>query len=90
ELADIAKVIYPSLSSVDTYGNNAASWDTIEVVKLGIAPSSVSSFYLWSSEEDSSTINKSRHRYFSSGGSDSGTYYTRNDSSLKFVCLADN
>ena len=77
ELANIAKVIYPSkASSISAYDSGvSASWDTTEVAKLGIDPSSVSTFYLWSSEEYSSTSSLSRYRYFDSGYT-SGSYYT--------------
>ncbi|MBR1424473.1 hypothetical protein IJ579_02800, partial [bacterium] len=91
ELANIAKAVYPSLSSVGAYqGTQNASWDTTEVAKLGIDPSSVSSFGLWSSEETSSTSNRSRYRGFSSGGTDGDDDGGRGGSGLRFVCLADN
>ncbi|MBR1424313.1 hypothetical protein IJ579_01980, partial [bacterium] len=93
ELADIAKVIYPSKAgSISAYsGYQIASWDTTEVAKLGIDPSSVSSFSLWSSEETSSTSHTSRTRAFGSdytigGTNDRGT----STSGRRFVCLADN
>ena len=91
ELANIAKAVYPSLSSVGAYqGNQNANWDTTEVAKLGIDPSSVSSFKLWSSEEEASTSIYSRRRYFGSHytcGSDSNG---RDASGRRFVCLANN
>ncbi|MBR1425317.1 hypothetical protein IJ579_07130, partial [bacterium] len=91
ELANIAKAVYPSLSSVSAYqGQQNASWDTTEVAKLGIDPSSVSGFTLWSSEEDSSTSGSSRGRGFLSGYTDGNGSRTRGDSGGRFVCLADN
>ncbi|MBR1424633.1 hypothetical protein IJ579_03630, partial [bacterium] len=91
ELANIAKAVYPSLSSVSAYqGTQSASWDTTEVAKLGIAaPSHVSLFALWSSEEYSSTNDVSRSRYFNSGYT-KGSHYYRDESGIRFVCLADN
>ena len=94
ELANIAKVIYPNITSgaaIAQYsGTSYGSWDTTEVAKLGIDPSSVSDFGLWSSEEYSSTSYYSRHRYFSSGDTFGNSYYGRNGSGYRFVCLADN
>ncbi|MBR1425512.1 hypothetical protein IJ579_08120, partial [bacterium] len=76
------------LSSVDTYGYNSASWDTTEVAKLGIDPSSVSGFTLWSSEEYSITSNYSRGLYFYSGYTYGDDNY-RSDNGPRFVCLGD-
>ncbi|MBR1425002.1 hypothetical protein IJ579_05525, partial [bacterium] len=91
ELANIAKAVYPSLSSVGAYqSTQSASWDTTEVAKLGIDPSSVSIFYLWSSEELSSTSNSSRIRRFDSGYTYGNDYNSRNNYYPRFVCLADN
>ncbi|MBR1425544.1 hypothetical protein IJ579_08280, partial [bacterium] len=92
ELANIAKVIYPSKAgSISAYDTGvSASWDTTEVAKLGIDPSSVSYFTLWSSEEYSSTSNGSRFRTFNSGHTYGGSYYSRDYSGTRFVCLADN
>ena len=90
ELANIAKAVYPSLSSVSAYqGQQNASWDTTEVAKLGIDPSSVSYFHLWSSEEYSSTSTTSRYRTFLSGNTDGGNDRNRYDYDPRFVCLAD-
>ncbi|MBR1425377.1 type II secretion system protein [bacterium] len=92
ELADIAKAVYPRLSSVSAYQGyqSAASWDTTEVAKLGIDPSSVSGFILWSSEEYSSTSDGSRFRDFGSGGTYGTSDYRRYYDFPRFVCLADN
>ena len=91
ELANIAKAVYPSLSSVGAYqGTQNANWDTTEVAKLGIDPSSVSNFSLWSSEEYSSTSSFSRRRYFLSGYTLGDNYLNRTISGTRFVCLADN
>ena len=89
ELANIAKAVYPSLSSVDTYGYNSANWDATEVTKLG-DPSSVPGLNLWSSEEFDTTGDDSRARYFTSGGTYSSYDGYRDNSGLRFVCLADN
>ncbi|MBR1425454.1 hypothetical protein IJ579_07830, partial [bacterium] len=90
ELANIAKAVYPSLSSVGAYqGTQNASWDTTEVAKLGIDPSSVSDFYLWSSEEYSSTSINSRYRYFISGYTYGGDDCNRGNFTPRFVCLAN-
>ncbi|MBR1425108.1 hypothetical protein IJ579_06055, partial [bacterium] len=91
ELADIAKAVYPRLSSVGEYqGTQNASWDTTEVAKLGIDPSSVSYFELWSSEESSSTSALSRYRSFGSGRTLGNGYSTRSNYNPRFVCLGDN
>ena len=91
ELANIAKAVYPSLSSVGAYESfQYASWDTTEVAKLGIDPSSVSRFNLFSSEEYSSSSDCSRYRYFYSGFTNGIDYISRNSSGYRFVCLADN
>ncbi|MBR1424966.1 hypothetical protein IJ579_05335, partial [bacterium] len=92
ELANIAKVIYPSkaglISAYDT--GVSASWDTTEVAKLGIDPSSVSSFYLWSSEEFSGTSDYSRNRSFVSGGTSGYDFsLSRDYSGYRFVCIGD-
>ena len=95
ELANIAKAIYPNITSgdaIDKYsGDSYGSWDNTEVAKLGIDPSSVSSFYLWSSEELSSTddLDLSRGRYFYSDDT-YGIYGNHRDTSGRFVCLANN
>ena len=91
ELANIAKAVYPSLTSVGkNQSQQNASWDTTEVAKLGIDPSSVSAFVLWSSEEYSSTSNNSRYRLFVSGYTDGyDTKFSRNYGSPRFVCLAN-
>ena len=88
ELANIAKAIYPSLSSVDTYGYNAASWDTTEVAKLGDIDSL--GLDLWSPEERSNTSNDSRLRGFHGSSTYGDGYYYRNSSEIRFICLADN
>ncbi|MBR1425583.1 hypothetical protein IJ579_08475, partial [bacterium] len=90
ELANIAKAVYPSLSSVGAYqSSQSASWDTTEVAKLGIDPSSVSLFLLWSSEEYSSTSDGSRHRHFSSGYTLGNSNDIRDYDYPRFVCLGD-
>ncbi|MBR1424767.1 hypothetical protein IJ579_04310, partial [bacterium] len=91
ELANIAKAVYPSLSSVGAYQwQQNASWDTTEVAKLGIDPSSVSGFYLWSLEEYSTTSNDSCSRSFRSGSTYGDDHSTRGGSGPRFICLADN
>ncbi|MBR1424348.1 hypothetical protein IJ579_02155 [bacterium] len=76
-----------SISAYDT--GVSASWDTTEVAKLGIDPSSVSYFYLWSSEEYSSTSISSRYRYFNSGRTNGDNGSDRRYSGIRFVCLGD-
>ena len=94
ELANIAKVIYPSKADeISAYsGLTEASWDTTEVAKLGIDTSSVSIFYMWSSEEypdSSSTI--PNYRYFNSSYTYvDGPNFLRSYSNIRFICLADN
>ena len=92
ELADIAKVIYPNVTSgeaIDKYsGWSNGSWNTTEAAKLGIDPSSVSWFTLWSSEGSSGS--SSRRRYFSSGDTYGNIYDNRSSFIVRFVCLADN
>ncbi|MBR1425489.1 hypothetical protein IJ579_08005, partial [bacterium] len=92
ELANIAKAVYPSIAgSISAYSDyQSASWDTTEVAKLGIDPSSVSVFFLWSSEERSSTSVSSRTRRFGRRYTDGNFNCNRNESGYRFVCLADN
>ncbi|MBR1424680.1 type II secretion system protein [bacterium] len=92
ELADIAKVIYPNVTSgeaIDKYsGWSNGSWNTTEAAKLGIDTSSSYSYsYMWSSEEKSTTSYSSRRRYFGSGTTVGGDSDRR--SGYSFVCLAD-
>ncbi|MBR1424632.1 hypothetical protein IJ579_03625, partial [bacterium] len=91
ELANIAKAVYPSIAgSISAYSSTtSANLDTTEVAKLGIDPSSVWDFSLWSSEEYSSTSNYSRYRYFSSLYTNGNKHYPRNNSGRRFVCLAN-
>ena len=96
ELADIAKAIYPSIAgSISAYsgtGGNYANWDTTEVAKLGIDPSSVS-FTLWSSEIDPYVNNgyNSTHLCRHFGSDSTGSFSQQNKSNvIKFVCLANN
>ncbi|MBR1424147.1 hypothetical protein IJ579_01135, partial [bacterium] len=91
ELANIAKVIYPSAAgSISAYSTSTtyASWDTTEIAKLGIDPSSVSDFGLWSSEETTSLC--SRGRYFTNGRTYNTKNYCRDNDVIHFVCLGDN
>ena len=93
ELANIAKAVYPNITSGDAIGKYSGtsygSWNTTEVAKLGIAPSSVSAFLLWSSEEYSTTSNGARIRTFRSGDTHASNY-AHTGTGLMFVCLADN
>ncbi|MBR1424828.1 hypothetical protein IJ579_04620, partial [bacterium] len=92
ELANIAKVVYPSAAgSISAYDDGvSASWDTTEVAKLGIDPSSVSYFPMLSSEEESATSYSSLRRDFTSGGTGGDGNAGRNNAGSMFVCLADN
>ena len=96
ELANIAKVAYPSAaSSISDY--SMASWgslDTDVISDLGIDPSSInptSGFYLWSSEESIKLDIYSSCRYFSKNYTDaSNADTTRNLPAGRFICLANN
>ncbi|MBR1424731.1 hypothetical protein IJ579_04130, partial [bacterium] len=91
ELLNIARAVYPSIAGgIGTYsGHQSGSWDTTEVAKLGIDPSSVSDFRLWSSEEYSPTSGTSRDRRFDSGGTGGDYTNDRYSNVPRFVCLAD-
>ena len=91
ELANIAKAVYPTAAgSISAYNNVSASWNTTEVAKLGIDPSSVSYFELWSSEEYLAANKYSRSRGFYSSFTYGNRDGSRITSSFMFVCLADN
>ncbi|MBR1424452.1 hypothetical protein IJ579_02695, partial [bacterium] len=93
ELANIANALYPAaagrISGEEGYSDHSSSWDTTEVAKLGIDPSSVSDFRLWSSNESSEDPQRSVYRYFRSDYTFSQAA-NRALSGYKYVCLADN
>ncbi|MBR1424787.1 hypothetical protein IJ579_04410, partial [bacterium] len=91
ELANIAKAVYPSAAgSISAYDSGVnVGWDTTEVAKLGIDPSSVSSFDLWSSEDYSAT-NGARVRIFVNGHTDAASRNNRDSSYPRFICLAES
>ena len=95
ELANIAKVIYPNIAAMGAAiaqysGTSYGSWDTTEVAKLGIDPSSVSEFCLWSSEENPSSPNCFRDRPFKSDRTGGMSNRHRVESNIQFICISGN
>ncbi|MBR1425101.1 type II secretion system protein [bacterium] len=89
ELSEIAKKVYPARQIVTYGGGTCDRWDTSVISDLGIDPSSVSYFSLWSSEEDDMEVGSDAYRYrsFSEYYSDGGSTQNSYESSYQFICL---
>ena len=96
ELANIAKVIYPSQAgSISAYsGQTDAIWDKTELAKLGIdqakLPYYAKRVILLSLEEVSNTSDAAHYRYFGRNYTMGSWDVTRDNDTIVFICLADN